>query len=61
MAYENIKRLPSEASVDHDHEALLHVIMSTSEKNAFMHSANDEKVSNEAEVFRHEVIMDLVF
>lgn len=23
--------------------------------------ANDEKVSNEAEVFRHEMIMDLVF
>ena len=35
--------------------------MSASEKNAFMHSANDEKVSNEAEVFRHEMIMDLVF
>ena len=30
MAYD-IKRLPSEASVDHDHEALLHDIMSASE------------------------------
>ena len=30
MAYDII-RLPSEASVDHDHEALLHDIMSASE------------------------------
>ena len=32
MAYD-IKRLPSEASVDNDHEALLHDIMSAREKN----------------------------